>query len=80
MNNITVYSKFYCPYCKAAKQLLASKGLAFTEIEVANNEIALREMLDRSHNRKTVPQIFFGDRHIGGYTDLVEHFKTEDVA
>lgn len=73
MKNITVYSKGYCPYCKAAKSLLAKKGFSYTEIDVQKNSNHLQEMLTRS-KRRTVPQIFFGDQHIGGYDDLVDHF------
>lgn len=73
MQNITVYSKDYCPYCKAAKELLSKKGLNFEVIDVQKDNTKLQEMLNRS-KRRTVPQIFFNDRHIGGYTDLVEYF------
>lgn len=74
MQNITVYSKGYCPYCKAAKSLLSKKGLSYTEVDVQKNADNLKEMLTRS-NRRTVPQIFFGDKHIGGFDDLVDHFS-----
>ena len=74
MQAITMYSKDYCPYCKAAKALLRSKGLAFNEIEVGDNERELKTMIARS-NRRTVPQIFFGETHIGGYTDLEDYFS-----
>lgn len=77
MNEITVYSKNYCPYCKAAKLLLSKHGLGYKEIEVDKDPHALKEMLKRSHNSRTVPQIFFGDVHIGGYDDLYMHMQSE---
>ena len=77
MQAITMYSKDYCPYCKAAKALLRSKGLSFIDIEVGDNERELEVMIARS-NRRTVPQIFFGEEHIGGYTDLEEYFSGLD--
>ena len=73
MKNITVYSKDYCPYCKSAKALLESKGLSYVEIDVGHHPEKLNEMVSRSQ-RRTVPQIFFDDEHIGGSTDLVSYF------
>ena len=66
MSNITVYHKDYCPYCKAAKSLLTAKGLPFKEIEVTDNAKEFANMVKRS-GRRTVPQIFIGDEHIGGF-------------
>lgn len=74
MTQVTIYTKDYCPYCKAAKQILRAKGLEYTEIDVLQQPEKLQEMLDRSQ-RQTVPQIFFDDQHIGGYTDLVEYYR-----
>lgn len=79
MTNITLYTKAYCPYCKAAKALLTQQGLSYTEIDVANNHQALKDMFQRSNNHRTVPQIFFGDRHIGGYSHLAELNQREDI-
>lgn len=80
MENIVIYSKGYCPYCKAAKAILASKGLRYTEIDVTYDSKALAEMLKRSHNQRTVPQIFFGKQHIGGHSDLVAFYKAKKSA
>lgn len=74
MNQVTVYSKSYCPYCKAAKKLLKTINVPFNEIDVQLNQKQMKIMRQRS-NRHTVPQIFFGDRHIGGYTDLVDYLR-----
>lgn len=69
MQNIVVYSSNSCGYCRAAKSLLNEKGMEFVEIKVDQDRDKLTEMMNRS-GRRTVPQIFFGDEHIGGYTDL----------
>jgi glutaredoxin 3 len=66
---ITVYVSDWCPYCQRAKQLLTRKGLAFTEINVENAAEIREEMTERS-GRRTVPQIFVGDKHVGGCDDL----------
>ena len=71
-NSIVIYSKDYCPYCKMAKALLNQKGVAFTEYEVSENPKLLAEMIEKSGGGRTVPQIFIGDVHVGGGTDLVE--------
>lgn len=69
MNKIEIYTKHYCPHCKAAKQTLARMGLVFKEIEVSKDAARASEMQLRSQ-RRTVPQIFVGDVHIGGNDDL----------
>lgn len=69
MPNITIYTTPYCPYCHAAKALLKKKGAAFDEIDVSDP--ALRQkMTARAHGRRTVPQIFIGETHVGGCDDL----------
>lgn len=67
--SILVYSSPFCGYCAAAKRLLTSKGAEFTEINTAFNSQNKQKMVTES-GRNTVPQIFIGDRHIGGYTEL----------
>ncbi len=64
----TVYTTSSCPYCVRAKSLLASKGLKFEEISVADPEARAR--LSAKSGMRTVPVIYLGDRLIGGYTDL----------
>ena len=73
MTTIRIYSKDYCPYCKAAKALLSSKGLEFEEIDVQNSPKRFKEMVELS-NRRIVPQIFFDQQHIGGYSDLIDYY------
>jgi len=70
MPPITIYTKSWCPYCSAAKRLLDEKGAVFTEIDIENKPEARAEMIQRAKGRSTVPQIFIGERHVGGCDDL----------
>ena len=67
---VLVYSKDYCPYCVAAKNLLKQKGVAFTEVDVGVEHDRYEEMLKRAAPRKTVPQIFIDGVGIGGFDDM----------
>jgi glutaredoxin 3 len=67
---VTIYSGPHCPYCTRAKALLQRKNVAYQEFDVKNDPEKLNEMLERSNGRKTIPQIFIDDRHIGGCDDL----------
>jgi glutaredoxin 3 len=69
MPEITLYTKPTCPYCLAAKALLRGKGVAYREIDIENNRAKTLEMIERS-GRRTVPQIYVGGTHVGGYDDL----------
>lgn len=69
MSKITIYTTPICPYCARAKALLKKKGAAFDEIDVFMDADARQEMEDKSR-RRTVPQIFVGDTHVGGCDDL----------
>jgi len=64
-----MYTTAICPYCVRARHLLANKGVAFEEIRIDNDHAIMQEMVQRSR-RHTVPQIFIGDLHVGGYDDL----------
>lgn len=64
-----MYSTPYCPYCIRARMLLDSKHIPYTDITVDGQPALRREVMARS-GRRTVPQIWFGDTHIGGYDDL----------
>ncbi|WMT86589.1 glutaredoxin 3 [Pelagibacterium sp. 26DY04] len=69
MQKVEIYTTPTCPYCHAAKALLSDKGVEYQEITVLDP--ALREkMTQRAHGRRTVPQIFVGETHVGGYDDL----------
>ncbi|MBJ9977368.1 glutaredoxin 3 [Pseudomonas sp. S75] len=69
MQPVIVYSSDYCPYCMRAKQLLASKQVAFEEIRV-DGKPQLRADMTRKAGRTSVPQIWIGDTHVGGCDDL----------
>ena len=68
---ITIYTTPYCPYCHAAKALLNRKGAAFEEIDVQDPALRQQMML-RANGRRTVPQIFIGEIHVGGSDDIHE--------
>jgi glutaredoxin 3 len=70
MAKIEIYTTPICPYCAAAKQLLQQKGVSFTEIDVMAEPSLRQVMMQRAQGRRTVPQIFIDDRHIGGCDDL----------
>ncbi|KJZ44657.1 glutaredoxin 3 [Pseudomonas fluorescens] len=71
MSTVTLYTTDTCPYCRSAKSLLASKGVTMQEINIQREPDKLEEMLNRS-GRRSVPQIFIGDMHIGGFDDLAK--------
>jgi len=66
---ITIYVTGWCPYCQRAKHLLSQKAAAFREVDVEADPKSRQEMTTRS-GRRTVPQIFIGDQHVGGCDDL----------
>jgi glutaredoxin 3 len=70
MIEVTMYTTTTCPYCRNAKRLLDAKGVAYKEIDVRSVDVK-NEMISRS-GRRTVPQIFFGNRHVGGFDDLAQ--------
>lgn len=70
MRPVTVYTKAFCPYCTRALSLLKRKGAEVTEIDATFDQQSRAEMVQRSGGRRTYPQIFIGDRHVGGCDDL----------
>jgi len=70
MKNITMYTGPLCNFCDAAKRLLARNNATFKEINIATQDGLRDEMIKKSNGRRTVPQIFIGDQHIGGYEEL----------
>lgn len=70
MQPVTIYTKSWCPYCQDAKQLLREKQVTFDEIPVDGDRAGQAKMAERAGGRSSVPQIFIGDRHIGGCDDL----------
>jgi glutaredoxin 3 len=69
MPHVRVYTKQNCPFCARAKSLLAKKGVAYEEIDVEGSD-ELRTWLAEATGQKTVPQIFVGDRSLGGFSDI----------
>ncbi|MGX1198607.1 glutaredoxin 3 [Parvibaculum sp. MBR-TMA-1.3b-4.2] len=70
MADVTIYTTMLCPYCHRAKALLGKKGVSYTEIDVGMDSDKRREMMQRANGGHTVPQIFIGERHVGGCDDL----------
>jgi glutaredoxin 3 len=69
LTNVTIYTTPTCPYCIAAKALLKSKGVTFSEISIEGDRSAAAALAGRT-GRRTVPQIFVGTSHVGGFDDL----------
>ena len=67
---ILVYSTSWCPSCLMVKRLLEEKNISYKEINVALDEGKLEEMLKKSNGKRTIPQIFIEDFHVGGYEEL----------
>ena len=68
---VFIYTQIFCGYCSAARKLLKNKGVEFDEVDITLKADQRREMMERS-GRQTVPQIFIGDEHIGGFDDMME--------
>ena len=68
--DVVMYSTGWCPYCERARELLARKGISVQEIDIDEDPAQREVMLQRSGGRRTVPQIFIGERHVGGFDDL----------
>ena len=71
MVDVELYTTMYCPYCSRARALLQRKGVAFVDIDIAEEPSRRAEMIGRAGGRTTVPQIFINGEHIGGCDDLV---------
>ena len=70
MKSVIVYTGPRCNFCDAAKRLLVRNNIPFNEIDIAVEEGKKEEMLNKSNGRKTIPQIFFNEFHVGGYEEL----------
>ena len=79
MKNIIVYTGPFCNFCDAAKRLLKRNGLSFSEIDFSSGEKIKEEMIKKSNGQRTIPQIFFDDYHVGGYTELRELEKSNNL-
>ena len=71
MVKIVMYTTMFCPFCSRAKRLLEAKGVSYTEIDAGMDSSKRQEMLDLAGGSHTVPQIFIGDRYVGGSDELV---------
>ena len=79
MTRVVLDTTPYCGYCRAAKHLLGKKGVTFTEIDVSEDMERRREMIERAFGRRSVPQIFLNDTHVGGYDELAELERAEKL-
>ncbi|MGK7893560.1 MAG: glutaredoxin 3 [Xenococcus sp. (in: cyanobacteria)] len=70
--NVEIYTWQTCPFCIRAKLLLWWKGVKFTEYKIDGNEEARNEMAKRANGRRTVPQVFVNEEHLGGCDDIYE--------
>jgi glutaredoxin 3 len=71
MQPVVMYTTTHCGYCRSAKAWLAARGVCFREVDVTGDDEARRTLVERSGGQRTVPQIFVGEVHVGGYSDLV---------
>ncbi len=78
-NEVVMYSTVWCPYCERARALLELKGASYREIKVDEDPAQRQVMLTRSGGRRTVPQIFIGERHVGGFDELYALDKTGEL-
>ncbi|SHL84942.1 glutaredoxin 3 [Roseovarius pacificus] len=70
MQPVEIYSSPLCGFCHAAKRLLKQKGVNFSEVDVFADPSRKPEMIQRANGKRTVPQIFVGDTHVGGCDEL----------
>jgi len=78
MPTILIYSGKFCPYCTMAKKLLEKKGLNYTEINVDENPALRQEMMQKT-KRRTIPQIYIGEHHVGGFDELYALEKSGEL-
>ena len=76
MKNITMYTGPMCNFCDAAKRLFARNNLTYKEIDISMKDGLREEMIKKANGKRTIPQIFFDDQHVGGYVELRELEKT----
>ncbi|HIB55881.1 MAG: Glutaredoxin-3 [Alphaproteobacteria bacterium MarineAlpha9_Bin5] len=79
MQRVTIYSTMLCPFCWRAKRLLDLKGFDYEEIDIMETPGRRPEMVRLAGGQSTVPQIFIGDRHIGGFNELAALDKASEL-
>ena len=70
MKSVTIYTGPLCNYCEAAKKLLTRNKVEYKEIDISKVDSAMDEMITKANGKRTIPQIFFDDQHMGGYDDV----------
>ena len=79
MKNITMYTGPMCNFCEAAKRLFSRNNLKYQEIDISSKEGLREEMIKKANGKRTIPQIFFDDHHVGGYVELRELEKKGEL-
>tara|TARA_B100000965_G_scaffold404850_1_gene436860 strand:- start:4822 stop:5076 length:255 start_codon:yes stop_codon:yes gene_type:complete len=79
MKNIIMYTGPMCNFCEAAKRLLSRNNLEFKEIDISIKDNVRDEMIKKANGKRTIPQIFFDDHHVGGYMELRELEKNGEL-
>ena len=79
MKNITMYTGPMCNFCEAAKRLFSRNNLKYQEIDISSKEGLREEMINKANGKRTIPQIFFDDHHVGGYVELRELEKKGEL-
>ena len=79
MKNIIMYTGPLCNFCDAAKRLLSRNNLRYEEIDISTKDGLRDEMIKKANGKRTIPQIFFDDHHVGGYVELRELEKTGEL-
>ena len=79
MKNITMYSGPLCNFCEAAKRLFLRNNLEFKEIDISTKDGLRDEMIKKANGKRTIPQIFFDEYHVGGYVELRELEKKGEL-
>ncbi len=79
MKTITMYTGPMCNFCDAAKRLFSRNSLKYEEIDISSKDGLRDEMIKKANGKKTIPQIFFDDHHVGGYVELRELEKKGEL-
>ena len=79
MKSIIMYTGPMCNFCEAAKRLFSRNNIKFKEIDISTKDGLRDEMIEKSNGKRTIPQIFFDEKHIGGYVELRELEKNNQL-
>ena len=79
MKNIIMYTGPMCNFCDAAKRLFSRNNLEYQEIDISSKDGLRDEMIEKANGKRTIPQIFFDDHHVGGYVELRELEKKGEL-